>query len=84
MDGTTGDSPTRTMDLKFSNAPAAAGRTRPRSAEEFVPTAVPGEEDPKFMRHKFVHRAIKRAMKKREEESKAKGEAIRVSCCPVD
>ncbi|KIM30469.1 hypothetical protein M408DRAFT_328053 [Serendipita vermifera MAFF 305830] len=74
MDGISGDSPIRTMDLKFPNPNAAAGqgRVRPRTSEEFVPTAVPGDDDPKFMRHKFVHRAIKRAMKKREEESKSK------------
>lgn len=45
---------------------------KPRALEEFAPTAT-ADDDPKFMRHKFVHRAIKRVMKRREEEIKARG-----------
>jgi len=74
MDGVLGDSPTRTMDLRHANTPVGTSR-RPRAPEEFVPTAQPGDEDAKFMRHRFVHRAIKRVMKKREEEAKARGNA---------
>jgi hypothetical protein len=54
---------------------ASVNSTVPRkykSMDEFVPTAT-GDDDPKFMRHKFVHRAIKRVMKRREEEIKARG-----------
>jgi hypothetical protein len=72
MDGVLGDSPIRMMDLRYANTPIGAFR-RPRAPEEFVPTVKENEDDAKFMRHKFVHRAIKRVMKKREEEAKARG-----------
>lgn len=51
--------------------PFPPGR-RPKQVEEFCPTAGPTDDDAKFMRHKFVHRAIKRMMKRREEEAKAR------------
>jgi hypothetical protein len=75
-----GDSSIDTVDgdafMKYaaarSNSAAAASR-KPKVIEEFVPTANLNDDDPKFMRHKFIHRAIKRVMKKREEDSKARG-----------
>jgi len=51
---------------------------KPKAIEEFVPTAAPSDDDPKFMRHKFVHRAIKRVMKRREDEMKARGRSRRL------
>lgn len=78
MDGVLGDSPIRMMDLRYANTPTGAFR-KPRAPEEFVPTVTQGEDDAKFMRHKFVHRAIKRVMKRREEEAKARGKADRTN-----
>ncbi|KAG8833311.1 chromatin modification- protein VID21 [Serendipita sp. 399] len=48
------------------------GQRRPKAVEDFVPSAGPNDDDAKFMRHKFVHRAIKRMMKRREEEVKSR------------
>lgn len=68
MEGIEGDTTKWSMKQFRDSSPR-----KPKAMEDFVPSANPADEDPKFMRHKFIHRAIKRVMKKREEEVKARG-----------
>lgn len=72
MDSMEGEAFMKFTSLKHTRDPSTASR-KPKVIEDFVPTANSSDDDPKFMRHKFVHRAIKRVMKRREDEVKARG-----------
>lgn len=64
------------IDADDKNSAAVPPEARPqkhRIFEEWAPTLPNDNFDPKYLRHKFVHRAIKKTMKRRDELMKEKG-----------